>query len=159
MLKELIALDPDSKVWIYQSDRQLSYDEVDEIRQLIFDFVQDWSTHGKGVTAYGNIFHRRFVILFADKSIHVSGCSIDASVNFIKSLEQKFKLDFFDRMNFAFMVNDEVVTYKAAALENAVTEGIINEETLAFDNLVNTKAKFINSWLVPVKDSWHKNFI
>ena len=40
MLKELIALDPDSKVWIYQSDRQLSYDEVDEIRQLIFDFVQ-----------------------------------------------------------------------------------------------------------------------
>jgi len=35
-----------------------------------------------------------------------------------------------------------------------VTNGFITPDTLYFNNLVNTKAAFLNIWITPVKNSW-----
>jgi len=158
MLRELIALENDSKVWIYQSDREFSQSESEEIREKVFSFVHQWSSHGHGVKAYGNLFHNRFIVLFADKAFEVSGCSIDSSVHFIKKIEQDYNVNMFDRMLFSFMVDEEVVSIKAPELTNAIKNGEIDMDTLAFDNLVDTKEKFLKNWLVPLKDSWHARF-
>jgi len=159
MLRELIALEPDSRAWVYQANRELSYDELDLLRPALFNFIQQWSSHGKGVDAYGNIFHRRFIGIFADKSIHVSGCSIDASTHFIKEWGEQLNIDFFERTTFAFLKDETVITFPQSQVKSAIANGEINNQTFVFDNLVDTKEKFLKSWLVPFSESWHKRVV
>jgi len=160
LLRELIALEDHSKVWIYQADRELAYDEIDEIRPEIYQYVDQWTSHHKSVMGYGNIFHRRFIALFVDESMAAtSGCSIDSSVAFIRSQGQKFGLDFFDRLSFAYLEDDNVQSIKTVDLSIAMKDGTISDQTLFFDNLVKTKGDFMRSWLKPLKDSWHFRFV
>lgn len=159
MLRELIALENDSRAWIYQADRELSYDELDILRPALFDFINQWSSHGQGVDAYGNIFHRRFIGIFADKSIHVSGCSIDASTHFVRDAGNMLGVDFFQRTQFAFMKDEQIFSYQQAEVSKAIENGEISDETFVFDNLVDTKEKFLKSWLIPFGQSWHKRLV
>ncbi len=161
MLRELIALENTSKVWIYQANREFSYDELDDIRELLFPFVDEWSSHGANVPAYGNVFHRRFLCFFADESQMggVSGCSIDSSVGFVRMIAEKFDVDFFDRMQYAYMIEEDIYTVHHNDLNILLESGKINMETLFFDNLVSTKGKFLKNWLVPLEDSWHKKML
>jgi len=156
MLRELIALDNSSKVWIYQADREFSYDELDDIRELLFPFVDEWSSHGTNVPAYANVFHRRFLCFFADESqmSGVSGCSIDSSVAFVRKIGEKFNVNFFDRLQYAYMEDEDIKIVHHNDLKEAVVTGKINQETLFFDNLVSTKEKFLKHWLSPLQDSW-----
>lgn len=159
MLRELIALEDHSKVWIYQANRDLSYDEIDALRPEIFKFVDKWTSHHNSVLGYGNIFHKRFVALFVDETAAAtSGCSIDSSVAFIRSQGERFGIDFFDRLNFTYLDGEDVLSVKTADLPSSISDGKINDSTLFFDNLVKNKGDFLKAWLKPLKDSWHNRF-
>jgi hypothetical protein len=84
----------------------------------------------------------------------VSGCSTDSSVRFIKSLGEKFGVDFFNRTNLSFVVKDKIQVLPMNQLAYAAQNGFINSDTLYFNNLVQTKKELEESWIVPVKDSW-----
>ena len=161
MLRDLIALPDTSKVWVYQGDREFSYDEMDDIREALYNFVENWQSHGIPVQAYGNIFHRRFIVFVADETGHgVSGCSMDSSVHLVQELGSRFKADFFNRWMFAFMdEKEEIFTLSKDEFALKFQEGILDEESLIFDPLVKTKDEFLKRWIVPVKESWHKQFV
>lgn len=159
MILDLIALDDSSKVWIYQADRELSYDELDDIREELQTFLMQWTAHAQDLYCYGNVFHRRFLGLFVDEShASASGCSIDASVRFIEQMGAKLGVDFFGRMTYAYLQDDEVKTIDHAAMSDAYGQGQISDETLFFDNLVKTKHDFLKRWILPLSDSWHARF-
>ncbi|MEM9545301.1 MAG: hypothetical protein AAGA77_04975 [Bacteroidota bacterium] len=160
MILDLIALDNSSKVWIYQSDKEFSYDELDAAREDIFHFLNDWTAHAKELACYGNIFHRRFLAFFVDETnSYASGCSIDKSVKFVEYLGDKFQKDFFDRMTYAYMEDDEIFTIHHTELSNAYQGKQVNDNTLFFDNLVKTKGEFLKGWIKPLKTSWHTRFL
>lgn len=153
-------LAPASKVWIYQSDRAFEPQELTEIKQLIAAFVQKWASHGTALFAGGDLLYSRFLILMVDESMAgASGCSIDSSVNFVRQLERQFQVGFFDRLSFAWMQNDQVELAPKSVFKQLFQEGIINENTLVFDNLVQNKAQLEAEWLKPIRDSWHKKFV
>ena len=56
-------------------------------------------------------------------------------------------------------IEDQVKQIHSSELKNAFQKGIINTETLMFDNLVNNKTDFINDWLKPLNESWYNKFI
>ena len=144
-----------SRVWIYQSSRLLSLSEALEAEEMIGAFAAEWKSHGADVDAYGNLFFGQFVVLMADESrAGVSGCSTDSSVRFIKSLGEKFGVDFFNRTNLAFVVKDKIQILPMNQLAYAVQNGFINSETLYFNNLVQTKAELEKDWIIPVQHSW-----
>ncbi len=161
MLRELLALPNSSRVWVYQSNREFTYDEMDDIREIIYNFVESWDSHGMPVQAYGNIFHRRFLVFVADETGHgVSGCSTDKSVNLVKHLGQKFGADFFDRWQFLIMKEDkEILGFSKDEFAEKFKEGDITSETLVFDPLVKTKGEFLEKWIIPLEESWHKQFV
>jgi hypothetical protein len=110
MILDLIALDNSAKVWIYQADREFSYDELDEIRPMIFDFLDQWTSHQNMLMTYGNVFHRRFLAMFVDESLAgASGCSIDASVRFVKQLESHFGVSLMGRDTVAYIIDEEII--------------------------------------------------
>lgn len=162
MILDLIALDNTSRVWLYQADREFTYDELDDAREMIFDFLSDWTSHAAELHTYGNIFHKRFLGLFVDESNSsgASGCSIDSSVRFVKELEQRFGVNFFDRTTYAYMDEaEDIYTIKQTELGQALENGTVKKDTLFFDNLVTTKDAFLKSWLKPLEESWHSRFI
>ncbi len=161
MIRDLIALNDESRVWVFQAERILSYDEIDKIRPLIYQYADQWLSHGTPVEAYGNIFHRRFLVLVADETkLKVSGCSIDSSVHFVQQMGNLLNVDFFDRMNYAIMNDDETITtIHHIDFKEAFDNGKIDSNTLIFNNLVDSKTKFLSSWVSPIKESWHAKFV
>lgn len=153
-------LSDSSKVWIYQADRELTESEVQKIKQMGDQFAEDWAAHGSQIKAAFEVFHNRFIVLFADESqTTASGCSIDASVRFIQQLEREFKIDLFDRMNIAFEENSEVKTMRMNEFEQMLQSSQISESTIVFNNLVQDLGEFKNRWKIPLKDSWHSRMM
>ena len=161
MILDLIALDNTSRVWIYQSDQEFTYDELDDAREDIMNFMTEWTAHSAELDCYGNIFHKRFLALFVDESkAHASGCSIDSSVRFVEMLGKKFGKNFFDRMTYAYMTpEEEILTIHHNDLPSAYQSGTVSDSTFFFDNLVKDKGDFLKNWIKPLSSSWHKRFV
>ena len=146
---------PASRVWIYQASRLFSIGEALEIEDMLNEFVDTWQTHGAKVKGYANLFFGQFIILMADETAAgVSGCSTDSSVRLIKAVEEKFKVDMFDRQNLAFVLKDKVELLPLSQVKYAVENNFINADTPYFNNLVQTKDELVHKWIIPVKDSW-----
>ena len=149
-----------SRVWIYQSSRKLSDSEVFEIMSYGSDFINSWAAHGSDLQASFKVFYNRFLVLFADESqVKASGCSIDSSVHFIKKIQDAYQLDLFDRLNIAFKAGSEIDTLRMTEFQTALISGKLSETTMVFNNLVETKKDFMDSWEVPVSQSWHKQLL
>ncbi len=159
-MTDLIALDDASKVWIYHSSQPIAEELIPEVKTHIFNFVSSWVSHNRALKAYGNIFHNRLLCLFVDETqAGASGCSIDTSVRFIKELGTKYGVDFFDRMIFSYIKDDEVYSANRNEMKSLYENGEITDETPFFDSLVNNKGQFLSQWLVPLGESWHKRMI
>ena len=151
---------PDSKVWVYQSNRLFSLGEALEIEEVLKDFTGKWQSHGTPVKGAAYLFFGQFIILMADETATgVSGCSTDSSVRLIKEIEQRFGVNMFDRTTLAFVVKDKLQLLPLSQLQYAAENGFIHNDTLYFNNLVQTKAELENKWIIPVKDSWLANRI
>jgi len=159
MRRDLIALPDNSRVWIYQCKSKIDESHADIIKKWLYQFTMQWNSHGVAVESYAHLFHNKFIVFVADESNLVSGCSIDSSVAVLKKIEDELGLSFFDRLNYAYMDNDDVKQVSSSEFRGAVEKGDINTETLMFDNLVNNKKDFINDWLKPLDQSWYMKFI
>jgi hypothetical protein len=147
--------DGSSRVWIYQSGRLFTISEAIRIEEMLKEFVGTWNSHGVPVKGYGNLFFGQFIILMADeRASHVSGCSTDSSVRLIKEMENRFHVQLFDRQLLAFFIKDQVQLLPLSQLTFAAANGLIQPETLYFNNTVLTKAEMESHWILPVKESW-----
>lgn len=144
-----------SRVWIYQSSRLFTISEALQIEQILNDFTTNWKSHGTPVKGFANLLYGQFVILIADETATgVSGCSTDSSVRVIKTIEEQFGVNMFDRQMLAFFVKDKVQLLPMAQVNYAIENNYISIDTLYFNNLVSTKKELLEKWVVPVKDSW-----
>ena len=83
-----------------------------------------------------------------------SGCSIDSSVAVIKSIAKQYQIDFFDRMNIAYLEGENTKVLPLPKFKQ-----ILSSETLVFNNLVNTKADYESQWKISISDSWLAKYI
>lgn len=146
---------PQSRVWIYQSSRLFSLSEALEIEEKLEAFTSGWLSHGTPVKGKSWLFFGQFIILMADETASgVSGCSTDSSVRLIKTIEQQYGVNLFDRTTLAFVLKDKIELLPLSQLHYAAENGFISPETLYFNNLVQTKAELETNWIIPVKESW-----
>jgi hypothetical protein len=147
--------DPSSRVWIYQSNRIFSLSEALELESMLENFTENWQSHGAAVKGFATLFFGQFLLLMADETAAgVSGCSTDSSVRLVKQIEQRFGVSLFDRQTLAFIRNDKIELLPLSQLTYAFENGFLKEDTLYFNNLVQTKAQLETNWLIPLKDSW-----
>jgi len=153
-----------SRVWIYQSIREFSENEITQLKTKAESFIAEWTSHGKTMSACIEIFYNRFIIVCVDETTaSASGCGIDKSVKFIQQLEKEFNTSLLDRMNVAYRqgirLNDEVGQGKISSchiseLKNLLTFPEGQTEIIVFNNLVNTKEELEKNWEVPLEQSW-----
>jgi len=145
-----------SRVWIYQSNRPFKANEELTIQNALDDFAAQWQAHGQQLAAKAEVRYDRFIILLIDeKQAGATGCSIDKSVQLMKRFEQEFDIDLFDRFNIAFRKGNEIQSANRKEFESLIQKGEITENTMVFNNLVQTKKDLETNWEVPFRNSWH----
>ena len=160
MLVDFNSLPNTARIWIYQCNRSFSESELAEAKSLLDDFLTQWTAHGTDLKAGYDIPYKRFIVIGLDQSLNgASGCSIDASVRFIQNLEQKFQVDLLDKMNVSYK-QGEFVAYKPLKdFKRMAKERAVSKNTVVFNNLVATKAEYLEHWEVPASESWHARFL
>ncbi|HEY3402008.1 MAG TPA: hypothetical protein VGK59_01395 [Ohtaekwangia sp.] len=151
------SLPGSARVWIYQSDRVITFEEEKILSDRLKAFCQQWMVHGEPMDTSFEIRYNRFVILAANDQ--ASGCSIDSSVRILKEGGAAITTDFFNRNLVAFLTGDGVKLIALSALKNAYASGEWNESTMTFNNLIDTKASLETGWLVEAQSSWLKRYL
>lgn len=160
MFTEYKNLPNNSRVWIYQADREFTDTEIDLIALKAEDFINQWTRHGDDLKGSFTFKYNQFLVMAVDESFNnVSGCSIDSSVRFVQGLEKELQLDLMNKMNITFKDNDTINLAKLSDFQRLVKEQKVTSETIVFNNMVNTKEDLENNWEVPAKESWHKRFL
>ena len=152
-------LPEESKIWIYQSNRKFSDDEIATIDADLKLFIENWSAHGTSLESSFTIKYNRFIIIAVNQDVQTAtGCSIDASVQFIQNLEQKYDVDLLDKMNVTFK-QGEFITHKTLLeFKKLAKDKSVSENTIVFNNLVNSIEEFNDCWEIPASESWHGRF-
>jgi hypothetical protein len=147
---------PQSKVWIYQSNRLFSNTDLDYLHTVLNTFVQNWSAHNHNLKAGYEIRHQRFIVLIVDETqTGASGCSIDKSVHLMKQIEEHLSIDLFDRFQIAWKEGENIRISNKSEFENLLVSETINANTIVFNNLVKSYEEYLNQWETPIIKSWH----
>src|SRR5687768_13449515 len=143
-MRNLLAFPDESRVWIYQADRPFDESDISQINNEIDAFCKQWTSHNNDLRAIGGIMHDQFVVLVVDETqASTSGCSIDKSVAFVKSLEQKYNRNLLMRDRVAWLdENEQIHTMPLSELSEAVKQGQLNMDTRIFDNLVANRRDY-----------------
>lgn len=146
----------ESRVWLYQSNRALSATEVNYVDEKLKAFTKEWAAHGKQLWANAAIVNPYFIAVVVDETITPpSGCSIDASVKFIKELGTELEVDFFTRMQLT--IEEEGKLKQIPFQDLSTKEGA--GDLLIYDALVDNLQQLRSEWPLPVKESSLKQLV
>ena len=151
----------ESKVWVFQANKELSEQEQQAISSELTAFVDNWLSHGSLLKACFKLVHNRFIVFMVDEEgDRMCGRAVDASVRFVKELETKYKLVLLDRAMMAYIdSNGKVQGCKLDELSSLMEQGKVSPATKVFNNLVQNKTEFEKSFVIPLSESWHQNYI
>jgi len=159
MLVNFDSLNDTSRIWVYQSSREFSDNEVSEIRVKVEEFIGNWKRHGEDLKASYKIKYNQFIILAVDENFNeVSGCSIDASTHLIKQIENLYRVELLNKMNVAFKDGENINSVGLADFQRYVNEQKVTTKTIVFNNLVCSKKELETTWEVPADQSWHSRY-
>lgn len=152
-------LPEEARVWIYQANRPFTTDELNELKPQMDNFLQQWTAHGKDLKAGVEYPYNRFIVIGLDQTTAgATGCSIDASVRFIQSIEKSFRIDLMDKMNVTFKNGQYVAHKELSDFKKMAKSKSVSPNTIVFNNLVTNVGEYREHWEVPASESWHSRF-
>lgn len=159
MLVDFNTLPENARVWIYQSNRPFTEEELTELKPLLDEFLKQWTAHGQDLRAGYDLPYNRFIVLGLDETqAGATGCSIDSSVRFIQELEKKFDVDLLDKMNVTYKNGQYLAHKDLASFRKMAKARSVSSKTIVFNNLVQNVGEYRENWEVPASESWHARF-
>lgn len=153
-------LPPNAKVWIYQSDRNLSNIDIELIEREVKLFLNNWSSHNKEIESSFEIRYNRFLIIGLNENINsASGCSIDKSLNFIKDLQSLLEVNFLNRLDVAYKTGNDINSISLSEFQTMIREKKLSKDSIVYNNMIDSKQSYINNWETKIENSWHKKFL
>jgi len=160
MLVDFNTLPETSRIWIYQASRSFTETEIEDIKQKLDVFIENWTAHGGDLQAGYEIKYKRFIVIALNQSLNAAtGCSIDASVHFIQQLEKEYNVDLMDKMNVSYKQGEFIAYKPLIEFKKMAKQRAVSKNTIVFNNLVANKAEYLENWEVPASESWHSRFL
>jgi len=127
-----------------------------ELKQLAGGFAAEWKSHGAPLKAAADVLYNRFLVMMVDEDAgSASGCSIDSSVQQIRSIQDKLNINLLDRMDLAFLNSDGgLETVHINKISEAFEHDALKEDSIVFNNMVTSKAELETGWRIPLMMSW-----
>ena len=152
---------PDTaRIWIFQSSKQIDAAQNNLILENAKRFIDGWESHGKSLKGSLEIFHDRFVVIGVDEQHNpVTGCSTDASVNFVRFLGTELGIDFFDRLNLPILLEDRVELIPLQRFKKKDLPEAVTADSITFNNLIQAKGQLEEAWRQPVSETWLAKYL
>lgn len=148
-----------ARIWVYQSNRKFTPEEIAYASARLTAFCEQWNTHGALMPSSFELLHDQFIVLAVDESkLGASGCSIDSSVRTLREIEQKLNISLLDQGKVSFISDGQVITSKLQEVKDYIKAGNLQEDTRIFNPLINRKEDLSEKWIIPAKDSWLKKY-
>jgi hypothetical protein len=149
-----------SKVWIYQADRPLTEAEINSLTTQGDEFVKNWTSHQQALKAALKIIDKWFVFISVDEDFNApGGCSIDKSIHFMQQMGGKLNVDFFNRINIAAVVDEEIKLVKLSDMAAMLGAGVLSPQSIVYNNSVSTIEQWRTQWQIPLAESFLKRYL
>jgi hypothetical protein len=159
MLVDFNTLSEEAKVWIYPCSRKFYPQEIDEVNDKLKAFVEGWKQEDEEFKASFELRYNRFVIFSAEVDSVLLNSDIDKLVGFILQLQEEYKVELLDRMNVCFKQGEYTQYKELKDFKKLIKNKAVTENTIVFDNLIETKQELENHWEVSILDSWYNRFL
>ncbi|NQW77371.1 MAG: hypothetical protein HQ448_11230 [Cytophagales bacterium] len=148
-----------SRVWVYQANRPLLADEMEQISSFLINEMNAWAAHGAPLNASFEIRFNQVIIVAVNEDINeASGCSIDASTRWFKSLGEMLQVDFFDRQ-IAKIQGEQISLIPITSIKDFILSAHLLEEDFIIPPQTSDLSQYRNQWLQPVRESWLKKYL
>ena len=149
-----------SRIWIYQSDRDLNESEISIIDDKTTTFLDSWQAHGKNLECSYSIIYRRFIVIAVNENINpIGGCSIDYSLQLINDISDSIQTNLLNRLIVNFKLDNKISSVSLNDLKTKIKEGTLSSETIIFNTTVNTKGELLNDFEINIESSWLSKFL
>lgn len=147
------------KLIIFPASRPITQEEEKDINTNVSQFLANWSAHGNPLSSSLKIIYQQFIIISVDENQEpASGCSLDALNGVMREIEQKHSLGIFNRMKVCYIEKQEIKTISLQDFRKNLKSGVISKDIQVFDFSKSDGEDFTNSFLLPLKESWAKDF-
>lgn len=148
-----------SRVWVYQANRSLMDTEIEQISSFLTHEMDAWAAHGASLNASFEIRYHQIFIIAVDENVNqASGCSIDASTRWFKSLGEMLQVDFFDRQ-IVKIQGEQISLIPLALIKDFMLKGNLLEQDYIIPPQTKDLGQYRNQWLQTVRQSWLKKYL
>ena len=160
MITDFKKLPEDSRVWIYQSDRNLTESDIKIIENKTTLFLNNWKAHGNDLQSSYLIIENRFLVIAVNERFNpIGGCSIDYSLQLVNDISSTINLDLLNRLNINYRSKNIIKSISLRDLKNRIKSRSFSPETIIFNTTVKTKKELLNDFEVKISSSWLSKFI
>jgi len=160
MIVDFKTMPDDSRIWIYQSNRDFNESEIRIINDKTISFLDNWQAHGKDLECSYSIIDKRFIIIAVNESVNpIGGCSIDFSLQLIKDISNTIGIDLLNRLVVNYRLDNRVESLSLSDLKNKIKDGDFSPETIIFNTAINSKSELLNNFEIDIRSSWLSKFI
>lgn len=152
-------LPDNARVFIYPCSRKFYPQEIDDINKKITQFIFTWKQEDEDFKTSYQLLHNRFIIFLIDEKSKLTNADIDKKVAFILQLEEEYNITLLDKMNVSFKQGDFIQYKDVKDFKKLIKNKSVNDKTIVFDNLIQTKYDLENYWEVPITESWYSRFL
>lgn len=151
------ALPPDARLWIFAAERPLDPQERDRLLATVDEFLEGWRAHGHPLTVARDWRYDQFLLVAVDEGpAGASGCSIDAMVHRLESLERALAVQLLDHGPVLFRENGRVARLPRPEFATRARSGAVTGDTVVFDNTLTRVAELRDGrWETPARHAWH----
>ena len=160
MITDFKNIPDDSRVWIYQSNRDFTDLDIKIIKNKTTLFIDNWKAHGKDLQASYLIKDKRFLVIAVNEKFNpIGGCSIDYSLQLVRDISDTININLLDRLTVNYRSANQIVSINLSDLKNKIKNGSISPETIIFNTNVKTKKELSNDFEIKLTSSWLSKFI
>ena len=160
MIIDFKKLPEDSRVWIYQSNRNFTEPDIKIIENKTTLFLNNWKAHGNDLQASYLIIENRFLVIAVNERFNpIGGCSIDYSLQLVNDISSTINLDLLNRLNINYRSKNIIKSISLRDLKNRIKSRSFSPETIIFNTTVKTKKELLNDFEVKISSSWLSKFI
>ncbi len=152
------TLSEEARVWIYPCNRKFYPQEIEEVKQKIENFINNWKESTDLQASY-QLLYNRFIIFSTENDVEISNKDIDKQVAFILQIQQEYEVELLDKMNVCFKQGEYTQYKDVKEFKKLIKNKSVNSQTVVFDNLVQTKYDLEHFWEVPITESWYNRFL
>ncbi|MFQ5679242.1 MAG: hypothetical protein ACE5HP_07255 [Gemmatimonadota bacterium] len=158
----LEALPEDARVWIFGADRPVEEAAADRLRSLMIPFLSEWTAHDRELRAACELHEDRFLVVAVDeRPARASGCSIDALVHHVRSIETELGIGLLDGTPVWYRSPEgRIETTSRDGFRKLAEQGAVDARTPVFDlaasRLGDLRAEGFER---PARQSWHARLL